>query len=183
MIGAPEVRRATRADIPALSRMLARAFMEDPVAAWACGRASLRPAVLERFHATRLRQLLAHEEVWATPEQDCAALWAPPGHWKNSASEDLALARCVLHPRLLARLPLVVAGLLGIERRHPREKPPHWYLAVVGTDPSAQGKGLASAVLGTVLRQCDEDGVGAYLESSKEEGANARDTFLAYVRR
>jgi GNAT superfamily N-acetyltransferase len=39
---------------------------------------------------------------------------------------------------------------------------------VLGTDPSAQGQGLGSAVLHPVLEQCDADGVGAYLESSKE---------------
>jgi ribosomal protein S18 acetylase RimI-like enzyme len=64
-------------------------------------------------------------------------------------------------------MPLIATGLLGMERRHPREKP-HWYLAVLGTDPSAQGQGLGSAVLQPVLERCDTDGIGAYLESSKE---------------
>ena len=54
-----------------------------------------------------------------------------------------------------------------MEMSHP-SGPPHWYLAVLGTDPSAQGQGLGSAVLAPVLQRCDEDGVGAYLESSKE---------------
>jgi GNAT superfamily N-acetyltransferase len=39
---------------------------------------------------------------------------------------------------------------------------------VLGTEPEAQGQGLGSAVLGGVLEQCDRDGVGAFLESSKE---------------
>ncbi|MGH2912475.1 MAG: GNAT family N-acetyltransferase, partial [Solirubrobacteraceae bacterium] len=42
------------------------------------------------------------------------------------------------------------------------------YLAVLGTEPDMQGQGLGSAVLEPVLRQCDNDGVAAYLESSKE---------------
>jgi ribosomal protein S18 acetylase RimI-like enzyme len=42
------------------------------------------------------------------------------------------------------------------------------YLSVLGTDPAAQGRGIGSALLAPVLRQCDEDGVPAYLESSKE---------------
>jgi ribosomal protein S18 acetylase RimI-like enzyme len=54
-----------------------------------------------------------------------------------------------------------------MERKHPKT-PQHWYLAVLGTAPDAQGRGLGSAVLGPVLEQCDRDGVGAYLESSKE---------------
>jgi GNAT superfamily N-acetyltransferase len=81
--------------------------------------------------------------------------------------EDLELARSLLQPRLIGRLPLIVSGLLGIERRHPRDVQ-HWYLAVLGSDPSAQGNGFGSAVLAPVLERCDVDGVGAYLESSRE---------------
>jgi ribosomal protein S18 acetylase RimI-like enzyme len=73
----------------------------------------------------------------------------------------------LLHPRLAWRLPLVARGLLEVQRNHPAD-PPHWYLAVLGTDPSAQGRGLGSATLAPVLERCDADGVGAYLESSKE---------------
>jgi len=147
--------------------MLARAFLDDPVARWACRPEALRPTMLERFHATRLEQLLAHEEVWTTGELASAALWAPPKRWKLTPSQDAALARGLLHPRLIVRLPLIVPGLLAIQRRHP-SSPPHWYLAVLGTDPSAQGQGLGSAALAPVLEQCDADRVAAYLESSKE---------------
>jgi ribosomal protein S18 acetylase RimI-like enzyme len=153
--------------VTGLAQMLARAFFDDPVAMWSCRPADLRPRVLERFNAARLRHLLADHEVWTTPELSSAALWAPPKRWKTTPRQDVDLARGVLHPRLIVRAPLIAAGLLGIERRHPHH-PPHWYLAVLGTDPAAQGQGLGSAVLGPVLEQCDGDGVGAYLESSKE---------------
>ena len=162
------IRRAAAADAQALTAMLARAFMDDPVARWACPPDDMRPAMLERFHGARLRQLLGHSEVWTTDSLSSAALWAPPDEWKTTVRQDLELARCVLYPRLLARFPFVVGGLLGVERNHPRDRPPHWYLAVLGTDPSAQGQGLASTVLRGVLEQCDADGVGAYLESSNE---------------
>jgi GNAT superfamily N-acetyltransferase len=164
------LRRARAADVAALAYMLARAFLDDPVAMWSCKPDPLRPAMLERFHATRLRQLLLYDEVWTTENLTCAAMWAPPGRWKLAAREDAALARCLLHPRLIARLPLIVTGLVGVQRRHPR--PPHWYLAVLGTDPSAQGQGLGSAVLQPVLQQCDADGVCAYLESSKQRNVD-----------
>jgi ribosomal protein S18 acetylase RimI-like enzyme len=164
---APEPRRATLEDVPALARMLARSFLDDPVARWSCPPERLRPKTLERFHAARLRQLVKHSEVWTTPDLCSVAEWAPPKLWKTTPRQDAALARVMLHPRLLARAPVVVSGLVGIERRHPHE-PPHWYLAVLGTDPDAQGQGLGSAVLAPVLRACDVDGIDAYLESSKE---------------
>jgi ribosomal protein S18 acetylase RimI-like enzyme len=163
----PVLRRARASDVPVLTRMLARAFLDDPVALWSCRPDALRAGVLEGFHGARLRALLAHEEVWTTSELECAALWAPPEHWKTTPRQDLELLRGLLHPRLIWRMPLPVLGLLGVERQHPKQ-PPHWYLAVLGTDPPAQGRGLGSSVLGPVLERCDADGVGAYLESSKE---------------
>jgi len=161
------VRRARTDDLAHLTGALARAFIDDPVARWSCPRERLRMSVLEGFQRTRLRQLHPHEEVWTTDDRSAAALWAPPEQWRTTWREDVALARCVARPSLAPRLPFTVAGLLGMERRHPRE-PAHWYLAVLGTDPPAQGRGLGSAVLRPVLERCDADGVGAYLESSKE---------------
>jgi GNAT superfamily N-acetyltransferase len=155
------------ADVPALANALARAFHDDPVSIWSCKPERPRPRMLERFHATRLRQLLEHEEVWTDESLRVAALWAPPGQWRESPRQDLEIARCLLHPRLIWRLPLLARGFGGMELQHPRS-PPHWYLAVLGTDPPAQGQGLGSAALAPVLERCDGDGVGAYLESSKQ---------------
>jgi GNAT superfamily N-acetyltransferase len=162
-----QVRRATFADVPALARMLARAFLDDPVASWAWRPDRLRLGALERFQAVRLRQLLAGEEVWTNDELTCAALWAPPGRWHSSLRETAELVPSFLHPRLLMRMPMVALGWEKLERAHPH-KPPHLYLALLGTEPEAQGRGLGSAVLAPVLEQCDSDGVGAYLESSKK---------------
>jgi GNAT superfamily N-acetyltransferase len=161
------IRRAMSADVPALARMLARAFLDDPVASWAWRPERLRLGALERFQAVRLRQLLAGEEVWTNDELTCAALWAPPGRWHSSLRETAELVPSFLHPRLFMRMPMVALGWEKLERAHPH-KPPHVYLALLGTEPDAQGRGLGSAVLAPVLEQCDSDGVGAYLESSKE---------------
>lgn len=147
--------------------MLARAFHEDPVSEWSCPPARLRPKTLERFFLARLIQLEALGEVWMAGGGHAAALWAAPGRWRTTPAEDLRLAVSQLHPLLIWRLPFVTYGLLGIERAHPRT-PPHWYLAVLGTEPARQGQGLGSAALAPVLERCDEDQIGAYLESSKQ---------------
>jgi GNAT superfamily N-acetyltransferase len=163
----PAARQARREDIPALARMLTRAFLDDPVAMWVYRPEKLRPKLLERFYAIRLRQMLPEQEIWTTSELASAAMWAPPQRWRTSARQDLELAPALLHPALLPRLPLIMRGLIGFERQHPHE-PPHWYLAILGTEPAAQGSGHGSAVLAPVLERCDADGVGAFLESSKE---------------
>lgn len=165
------VRRARAQDVPALAAMLARAFLDDPVASWAWPADDLRLRALERFQATRMRQLAPGEEVWTTDDLTSAALWAPPGRWHSTLRETAALVPAFAPPRLLWRLPLVALGWEKLERSHPRGTP-HFYLAVLGTEPDAQGRGLGSAVLGPVLERCDEDRVAAYLESSKERNVD-----------
>ncbi|MFM8862623.1 MAG: GNAT family N-acetyltransferase, partial [Acidimicrobiia bacterium] len=55
----------------------------------------------------------------------------------------------------------------AVEKAHPTE--PHWYLALLGVDPSRQRSGLGSALLRPVLEQCDESGAAAYLETQKPD--------------
>ena len=104
---------------------------------------------------------------WTTDELSCSALWAPPERWRTTLREDSALCGGMTHPRLIARLPMTAArtarrGAQASTRATALD------LAVLGTDPVAQGRGLGSAVLHPVFERCDADSVGAYLESSKE---------------
>jgi ribosomal protein S18 acetylase RimI-like enzyme len=63
------------------------------------------------------------------------------------------------------RLPLAMWSRLRIERRHPN-RPPHFYLAVVGVEPGSQGRGLGSRLMHPVLSEADGAGTAAYLEAS-----------------
>src|SRR6476619_3197544 len=59
-----------------------------------------------------------------------------------------------------------------LERRSRRpgwREQPHWYLAFIGVDPARQEYGVGAALLRSRLRRCDEEGLPAYLESSKLE--------------
>jgi ribosomal protein S18 acetylase RimI-like enzyme len=162
----PAARRATLADVPRLAGSLARAFRDDPVFRWLFPVGHSREERSAAFFTMALRDLhLRHDEVWTAQDGAAAALWDPPGGWRVPPSMVVRQVPTLL--RLLgARTPLALLGLNRVETRHPSS--PHWYLAVLGTDPSAQGQGLGSGVLAPVLEQCDADGVGAYLESSKE---------------
>lgn len=160
------IRRAQRVDVPVLTQMLVRAYMDDPVAIWMCRSEGLRARTLAAMYSKRLAQMLVHNEIWTNAQLSSAAVWLAPRCSKPGLRPDAALLACLLDPRVLVRAPWLAAGLRSMERAHPHG-PPHWYLSLLGTDPRAQGHGLGSAVLQPVLERCDVDGAGAYLESSK----------------
>ena len=159
----PAARKATNDDVPALAESLTRAFEDDPVLAWLYPKENGRDRRTRRMFRTRLTQLIRQEQVYTTDERVAAAIWALPDRWHLSARETFQLGRLLLSPRL----PVLFNGLQRIEAVHPH-KPQHFYLAVLGTHPDHQGRGIGSALMRPVLELCDREGLPAYLESSKE---------------
>jgi GNAT superfamily N-acetyltransferase len=153
-------------DVLGIEDTLRAAFWDDPVSAWLLpGEASRSRRLAWFFRIVLLQHYMPMRTVWTTPDQAGAALWAPPGHWMIEPREMLGAWPLLL--RTGGRHSLRAAHFLDyVDRAHPRE--PHWYLGVLGTSPARQGKGVGSALLQPVLNRCDEEGVPAYLESSKE---------------
>ena len=159
---AAEVRPAGAVDAKPLAPTLARAFADDPVTLWAHPNERTRTRRSRRFFLGRLRALLPHELSNVTEDGTGAAVWSPPDAWQMGLRELLHDLPAFISPRT----PTVLRGMHEVERRHPTE--PHYYLSILGVDPAAQGEGLGSALLQPGLRRCDEDGVGAYLETATE---------------
>jgi N-acetylglutamate synthase-like GNAT family acetyltransferase len=159
------IRKATEQDIPAMAEMLSRAFHEDPIVDWVFEDEASRPKYTRRFFAGRARVLIGQREIYLADGHAAAAMWARPDEWRDpplQALKELA----VLVPGVGRRVGRVMRGLVQVEARHP--KPPHWYLAVLGTEPDRQGEGLATALLQGVLEDCDRNEVPAYLETGTE---------------
>lgn len=162
----PAVRLAGPADVPALTASLVAAFADDPIVTWSFPRPDRRPRGSSRFFELALEHHVPQEVTWTAGDGEGGALWALPGRWHRPAMATLRLCLgCA--PSIGRRAPRVAWGLSGVERRHPAE--PHLYLAVLGVHPSAQGRGLGSALLAPGLALCDEDRLPAYLETGKEE--------------
>lgn len=161
------VRESSPADHEALARSMAAAFHDDPVAEWSIPPIGLRERTLIGFYRAYLSQKQRYDTVWCDDELLGAAIWAPPGKSKMGAGDTVALLRQVFHPRLAWRVPILAWGGLAVEAKQPRDRD-FFYLAALGVDPKAQGRGLGSKLMRPILDICDADGVGAYLESSKE---------------
>jgi GNAT superfamily N-acetyltransferase len=150
-----------------MASALSEAFHDDPVMAWLFGEAEPRTLRrLARFFTFEGKRHLHHPTVYTTDDHAGAAFWDPPGHWKTRPLSMLQMAPLMVRS-MGPRIPRALKGLGMIERAHGRH-PDHYYLAVLGTRPDRQGGGIGGALMAPVLDHCDEQGIGAYLESSKE---------------
>ena len=164
---------AIRADqIPLAARVLANAFANAPRYRFLLPNDAQRHATLPWLWGAVIRASLlsgavvhvAHEEPGSPPLG--VAVWAPPGHRKHSV---LTLVRSGLwaapfrlgvaaYWRRRSLGPLLAA--LG-----PPE--PHWYLNVIGVDPSQQRSDAGTALLHRMLARIDGDGLAAFLDTSE----------------
>jgi len=149
---------------------LGRAFFDDPVMRLMLPDADLRRRKLHRLFASLTRyHHLSRGGVEVAPDGDGiggAALWDPPGQWQTSRVDELrAMPGLLLAFGASLRRGLEVTELM--KEAHPEE--PHWYLAVIGSDPAVRGKGFGQALMRSRLDRCDAEHAPAYLESSNPD--------------
>ena len=167
-MAAPEARLATKADVPAVGEALAHAFHDDPVMEYLFGPEDDRTIPkLRRYLAHEAGRHLRHPTVFTTDDHAGGALWDPPDAWKTGLRDIVGLLPVML-PGLRHRVVRALKLLSKMEALH-EQQPTHYYLAILGTRPERQGQGVGGALMRPVLRTCDEQGLGAYLESSKEQ--------------
>ena len=180
MAGSPALvlRPATSADVKKLAAVLARAFYDDPPLMWLLPDPAARLGRVTRMFATIIGiESLRHGGVdiaCGGEEILGGAIWLPPGHWRPGFREQV---------QALPNHALALATAWGRAARYgralddARPKEPHWYLKAIGVDPAWQGRGVASRLLRSRLKLCDQDGQPAYLEASKPDGISLYERF------
>jgi GNAT superfamily N-acetyltransferase len=159
------IRRMTVDDCDVVAAAMARAFFDDPLQMWALPDASTRGAILEQVFALLSRYTsVPRGESYTDSSLACAAFWIPPEPFEVTAEAAAALMPIL---DLIGDSDARFRAAEDTMREH-RPVDPHFYLQGLGTDPPRQGEGLASAAMQPVLGRCDEDGIPAYLESTKE---------------
>ena len=164
------VRAPRRSDLPALGAVLGAAFHDDPVLSWIQPDPARRRAALPGFFAAMARHhFLSGGGVEIAVEDSgigAAALWDPPGRWQQSSGEQVAMLPAVLRA-FRGRLGAARMLAEAMKAAHPAE--PHWYLAVIGSDPPVRGGGYGAALMRSRLDRCDAEAAPAYLESSNPD--------------
>jgi ribosomal protein S18 acetylase RimI-like enzyme len=161
----PEVVRATAADAAVLGGVLGRAFVDDPVWRWVYPHADRSVRLARMFTALVEVTLAGGATVLTDRDRRSAAIWQRSERLGVGVRGNVRMGAAMV--RSGARLRRGRAFLSAIERHHPTV--PHWYLAVLGTDPAAQGTGLGSALVRHVI-EASGGRDAAYLET--ETAAN-----------
>lgn len=139
---------------------LSLAFSSDPAVRYMFPTADGFLRNFNRLATAMAGSALAAGTAWVAGDGAAAALWLAPGVEGDGEAIGALVGETAPPERL------EVLARLGEEmgRFHPEE--PHWYLSMIGVDPSRQGQGLGAALLKEGLHRCDADGLPAYLESS-----------------
>lgn len=148
--------------------LLTRAFAADP------GLLFVLPELEDRM---RLNFVLARAAVRytircgaplvTTDEMRGVALWFPPDP-PEPTSADFAKSGVAAVPSRIGRAAGRRFGrmLAHVNELHAVHAPdPHWYLAMLGVEPSAQRQGIGEALMRPVFEAADREGLCCYLEA------------------
>lgn len=111
------------------------------------------------FYGLAQSYLVEHSVVHIVDDA-CVTLWRAPEYVAPKADDGNGPSPFA--PEVQERFRIL--GEL-MEAAHPHDRP-HWYLNVIATLPSHQGRGLGARALRPILERCDASGGAAYLESS-----------------
>ena len=164
-MSAPTITPATEADQERIVDTLLLAMAADPTARFMSPDAATYLGVRRSFDLVAMASIRAGGAYPAhLGDGLCAAasLWFPPTRATRDDRDDEEL------PDPLQTVPAdrretATAVAEAVRGYHPDE--PHWYLPVIGTDRPFQGQGLGAALFTHTLKQCDEGGHLAYLET------------------
>jgi ribosomal protein S18 acetylase RimI-like enzyme len=163
-----DAHRASEGERSQVVNALCRAFFEDRVYRWIVPDDDERRLSATIFYRRCVEACWAHGEVYAAGSGAGAALWVPPGEQLVGEGEAEAFSRKLVESAGDDACSARMAELLDmLDEHHPAE--PCWHLTFIGVDPEAQGQGIGSSLLTTVLARADREDTSAYLEASCPE--------------
>lgn len=151
------------------SRVLGRAFQDDPLQAYTFPDVGERARRSPAHFVPLLQFGTQFGEVLTTPGHvRGAAVWLPPGVAvtpERAQASGLDMLARRIGADAAARFEAVLEFLGPYHERAAPE--PHWYLAVIGVDPAHHGRGIGAGLIRPVLARGDEEGVPCYLETAQ----------------
>jgi GNAT superfamily N-acetyltransferase len=169
---AESVVRLSEADLPAAGDAVARAFAEDPIAAFLFPRREGREKRILSTFKPVIRYGLQRGEVYTTRDEPCGvAVWLPPPGRGNMGLVGLIQAGMLggawatgVGGAWRAMLCSFETGRLDPDMYRRR----YWYLWLLGVAPEQQSQGIGSQLIAPVLAKADEQRLPCCLDTATE---------------
>ena len=159
-IQAASTRIATATDETLIVDVIVRAFRSDPVVRWAWPDLHSYLTNFPSFVRVFGGKAFSQGSAYFVDGHAGAALWLLP----NTSLDEETLYELLQRTVFDDRKADLFTMFEEMDSYHPSE--PHWYLPLIGIDPSQQSKGYGSMLMQHVLSQCDRSQIPAYLEAT-----------------
>ncbi|MCJ7769665.1 MAG: GNAT family N-acetyltransferase [Dehalococcoidales bacterium] len=167
--------RLEKAHIKPVSLMLARAFKDDPINAYAFPNPAERMEKMPYAYQFILRYNLLYGGSFTTsPQLEGAAVWL------HSDNLVMSFWKMLISGAIWPAMKIGMEACRKMrvfdqymERKHSELVPTkHWYLLLLGVDPQHQGKGYAGKLLNEMFTVIDVEGLPCYLETESSQNVS-----------
>ena len=147
---------------PQAQAIFSAAFADDPVMNWI---GDHHPDFVPFMFEITLPVFIPHGLTYMTEEGNGAAAWIGPD---TTLKWPIGLRTLWRAGRMIGWRGLQRFSRSGrvTEQLHPAAR--HYYLFAIGATPDSRGQGVGTRLIREILQRCDDEGVPAYLENSKE---------------
>ena len=159
-LGSPAISKVAPVDAARAVATQVMAFGADPIMRWFYPEAEEYLRHFPRFVRAFGGRSFENGTCYATEGFGGVGMWLPIDVHVDGGGFE-ALLRETVRPAVHSE---IFAILEKMDAYHIKE--PHWYLAILGVEPSQQGRGIGSSLLRHTLDSVDEQKLPAYLESS-----------------
>lgn len=163
--------RCKRTHLDALAGLFGRAFFNDPLYKYVFPDATQRVRLTAWDLGKIVEYGLHFGEVYATSMLSGCVVWLPPGEtdFTEERMAEVGMLDSAAHigAEPQARM---MRFVMESEEFHRRVAPSHhWYMVLLGVDPSRQGQGIGSELIAPVLEKADRGMFPVYLETASPD--------------
>jgi ribosomal protein S18 acetylase RimI-like enzyme len=165
------MQRLATSQFPSARALLARAFYDYHLMVYGQPRDRRRGPAVAALYGAMLWDCLVRGEVYVTADFTGVAAWLAPGTDVPSFWQQVraGMLRLPLGFGLRGFRRLVSYDEVGRRLHHTYAPEPHWYLAVVGVEPSHQGRGIGSSLMRPMLERADRERKACWLDTHQEQ--------------
>ncbi len=146
-------------------QIMVGAFYDDPVWSWAFPDPLRRRDQHRQLWQVYVEGAVRYPTVWLNVDETAAAVWIPPGGTDLPPTQEAQVEPLLIELLGEHDAPRVLACEDAFSAAHPHDVE-HYYLSLLGTDPTHRGHGYGLALLAENLDRIDDQDVPAYLEAS-----------------